>query len=118
MITYSNGTNITDNNHQSHDEYSLGQFKDDQFQNHRHDVGIRFKLPGMSGDETCFDGLITTAAPNSIIELRENSPDYLSSTYRLRWHDPLYGDYNDNKARFGEVTRGKRKGVKYIIKVL
>lgn len=78
----------------SHDVYTVGQFKDDQMQSHNHYIG--YQPHGIIGDRG--DSLLSGNATSS-----------LSSQYNVQ------GVY---AARNGTVTRGKRKGVKFIIKVL
>ena len=65
----------------------VGQFKDDQLQDHSHKVRL-----GSGGD-----GLAASGASVLLAD------------------DRVQGAYN---ARIGDITRGKRKGVKYLIKVL
>ena len=81
------GTNGTDSI-ASHDAYTLGQFKDDQLQNHQHSI----LLGSGSGNQ---------ATTNQWANWREVNTGYVLSSYRR-----------------GDVTRGKRKGVCYLIKVL
>ena len=64
----------------------VGQFKDDQLQEHHH-MGMYNKYP------------------NGIYYMQEGSHGTANTS-------------NVQNARKGDVTRGKRKGVKYIIKVL
>ncbi len=72
----------------SHDEYTVGNFKDDQLQSHTH--------------YSTTQGSSATAVPN------------LATSYT----GTNTVGFSPNQGRFGTVTRGKRKGVKYIIKVL
>jgi len=78
-----------------HDVYTVGQFKDDQVQNHKH------YLPPYTA--------ISQTAVSSYADMTSNITD-----------DSTSGYYSLNMAngRKGSVTRGKRKAVKYIIKVL
>lgn len=76
---------------QDHDEFTIGEFKDDQFQGHGHDVPYNY---GTSGS---FGGVIG----GSIHEACATTPMTLSGY---------------SKVRFGTVTRGKRKGVNFCIK--
>ena len=72
----------------------VGQFKDDQLQNHAHSVIIY----GGGGS-------------NGVISTTTGSP------YR-EYTDGAYYNAGNRDPRYGNVTRGKRKGVKFIIKVL
>ena len=89
------GQNATDSI-ADHDVYTVGQFKDDQVQSHAHDIN-----------------------PN--IGANQYGNRYIGggSDY---WYSMLseLGTYTTTamSGRKGSVTRGKRKGVKYIIKVL
>lgn len=76
----------------SHDVYTLGQFKDDQLQNITGNVGTR--NGGASGAFT--SGSTATSGAGS-----ENWSGVIFNASRV--------------ARTGTVTRGKRKGVNYII---
>lgn len=74
----------------------VGQFKDDQLQKHKHwnNPAVNF---GAAGSATSnFGG----------VQLGSVFASYLQTN----------GVEND--VRYGDVNRGKRKGVKYIIKVL
>ena len=70
----------------------MGEFKDDQLQSHRH----KYTHNTYSGDQN--GGGHVTGMQSSYTEEPANDNKY--------------------KCRTGDVTRGKRKGVKYIIKVL
>ena len=70
----------------------VGEFKDDQLQDHEHD----------------FNGAYTSEIGN-IMSIRMYNRDIYSA---IRPHQYVA------EGRHGNVTRGKRKGVKYIIKVL
>ena len=97
-----NGTYVFDNTEtnpstglagtQNHDEYTLGQFKDDQLQSHSHYVAVN------TGGETSAwiwkFGIVNGYAQDV-------------------WGDLVGGTYG---ARAGTVTRGKSVGVNYIIK--
>jgi len=88
------GTNVIDKasgNLATDDIYTVGQFKDDCLQNHNHSVPI-YPIIASGGAV----GLVSGG--QSVV--------YNESTANIK-----YGRYED-------VTRGKRKGVKYIIKVL
>lgn len=76
----------------THDVYTVGQFKDDQLQNHLHSLYIR-SASGYSDSPNVCGGNESTSA--------KFDTGYIHSSYRR-----------------GNVTRGKCKGVKYIIKVL
>ena len=92
MITYCKGTDIIDNVNQNHDTYKLGEFKDDQLQKHRHHFEI--ECDHSDGNER---GVYRRGVSN----------------YSSDGHNTDY-----NSGRSGDVTRGKRKGVNYLIKVL
>ena len=79
----------------SHDEYTLGQFKDDQFQIHGH---------SMAGGS---DG-----GSNWVVN-RMYSGNAIGDTV-CAFTPTKYGD-NDNP-RYGTTTHGKQIGVNYIIK--
>ena len=89
------GQNATEgNNLATHDVYTVGQFKDDQFQKHGHSL-IR--------NSQDFPLQTTAWQPDEVItDHYGNKPDV---------SDP-------NSGRYGTTTHGKQKGVKYIIKVL
>ena len=78
----------------THDVYTVGQFKDDQLQDHYHSV---------SGGK-----LLQTSGSNPAYASGNNGGSD-SATGRI---------YETSSLRAGTVTRGKSKGVKYIIKVL
>lgn len=98
-----NGTYVFDNTEtdpstglagtQNHDEYTLGQFKDDQLQNHRH---------------TLFSNPNTGSAPGASWYSTDcgGNNNFVDGT--------LYTSYNGGRG--GTVTRGKSVGVNYIIK--
>ena len=91
------GTNVKDHaNIITDDTYTLGQFKDDQLQNHNH-YNIVYTA---SGSIDIWNPYLVGRTESSISSIS----------------NPHTGTVLN--ARFGEVTRGKRKGVKYIIKVL
>lgn len=82
----------------THDVYTVGEFKDDCFQNHTHGVycGNNGATSGTSWFDTNYG----------------NSSHFLSTvmfTHFVR---------NNTNFRFRSTTHGKQKGVKYIIKVL
>lgn len=76
----------------NHDVYLIGQFKDDQLQNHTHTVETR-----------AFDNYF-------------NQP--MSGGGNVDGNRGDTNTTNPTSGRHGTVTRGKRKGVEYIIKVL
>lgn len=76
---------------QNHDEYTLGEFKDDQFQYHRHEIAVNTGTSGQYRN-------ITGAAQKAV--------DYAENTLGI----------SSGYGRHGTVTRGKSVGVNYIIK--
>lgn len=82
------GQNATDTI-ATHDVYNIGQFKDDQLQNHTHD--LRMNSANLYASGTANNGYF-----------------YNSS--------PITDTINTENCRHGDVTRGKRKGVNYCIK--
>ena len=88
------GINTIDTNLATHDSYTLGEFKDDQLQKHSHTYPVSY--PGTLGS----NGNIPYS--NSSSADRHDVTSWLSG------------------GRIGtpDVTRGKRKGVIYLIKVL
>ena len=87
----------TTHNISTHDVYNLGEFKDDQFQGHRH-TSMQLSL----GRE-------------------ENSPNYLKFvsnsyyTYNHNVGDPI-SDGSNGTPRIGSTTHTKQLGINYIIK--
>lgn len=77
---------------QSHDEYTLGQFKDDQFQGHKHNFTAQIKLGG--SDE---------GTQGSV------------STHTSTTTSPV-SDGTNGTPRTGTTTHGKQVGLYYIIK--
>lgn len=75
-----------------HDIYTVGEFKDDQLQNHSHS----------------FNNTVDYAVGNRM-SVRMYNRDFI---------DPVLPQQSIADGRKGNVTRGKRKAVKYIIKVL
>ena len=75
---------------QNHDEYTIGQFKDDQIQNHKH-------YSAQGGSQ--YSGW--------------NNYQY-ESNYALGPNN-LVGDVYD--CRYGNTTHGKQMGINYIIRV-
>ena len=91
----SNGTDIIDNVNQNHDTYKLGEFKDDRFQGHDHEYYAPSDTEG-----------------NAIYEdMWCEDPEWQRTRKILSREDC-------GTARYGDTTRGKRKGVNYLIKVL
>ena len=89
------GTNGTDTI-AAHDAFSLGQFKDDQLQEHNHE----------------FYSVTATGAGNSNPYITTEGG---SSAYLKYFSGAVKGVLN---ARRGTTTHGKQKGVTYLIKVL
>lgn len=77
---------------------TVGLFKDDQVQNHNHYVG----------DSSYMDTTIGTIAGNT---------NYFPKMFPYKAGATIFA-HEISQGRHGTVTRGKRKGVKYIIKVL
>lgn len=75
----------------AHDRYTLGQFKDDQLQNFVISQGTRYQ----SNTASAGDGFIEGRVDGGTIQIKSE---------------------NATTGRFGDVTRGKRLGVNYIIK--
>lgn len=88
------GTNNTDTI-PAHDIYTLGQFKNDQFQDHGH-FTRNSSGTGGSGNTVPYGGSFTDENRGAIISITTITPG--------------------NDARHGGVTHGKQKGVNYIIK--
>ena len=84
----------------SHDGSTLGEFKDDQLEDHKHNLGTQES----SGQLTIRGG--TSFEGNSAFR---GSGELATA---------IYVQYVNGNARRGSVTRGKRKGVNYLIKVL
>ena len=98
------GTNSKDHtNIVTDDTYTLGQFKNDQLQNHEH-------------------FLWTDRNDQNEYHARGDVSGHIGNNYIVREQrneEWIQGIRTDKlNARTGTVTRGKRKGVKYIIKVL
>ena len=89
------GTNSTDTI-ANHETYTLGEYKDDQLQDHKHDNYIINSAQNKS---------VTLAAGNYGFGASSNG----SGAFLV--NGMVSGSY-----RIGDVTRGKRKGVNYIIK--
>lgn len=76
----------------THDVYTVGEFKDDQILDHKH-----------------FDRIVTSSGSNGNFVMAGNQNG--------TWANPSEM-YVRSSSRKGSVNRGKRKGVKFIIKVL
>ena len=86
---------------QNHDEYTLGQFKDDQFQGHEHTYILE------RNKKASDSGVGTNDYYERYYDLDSNKAhNTLDITSK-----PYYGN-----VRFGTTTHGKRVGVNYIIK--
>ena len=92
------GENTTDTI-ASHDVYGLGEFKDDQFQGHKHTITQEAgdAPSGVSPNSPAFFGGI--AGTSNTNAMKETSSDGTNGTPRV-----------------GTTTHGKQKGVTYIIK--
>lgn len=86
------GTNITVVPGDSHDAYAMGEFKNDQLQDHVHGIRLR----ALAGGEGQWNP-----------EWMGRSGDYIESNPHST---SVWG------ARTGSVTRGKRRGAYFIIK--
>ena len=87
---------------QNHDEYTLGQFKDDQFQGHEHTYILE------RNKKASDSGVGTNDYYERYYDLDSNKAhNTLDITSK-----PYYGN-----VRFGTTTHGKRVGVNYIIRV-
>ena len=79
-------------------------FKDDQFQFHKHNVAVdgnnNYQLGASQGWNQTMQNSATVALSSKAIPVRTSNMT------------------SDVAFRNGDVTRGKRKGVKFIIKVL
>lgn len=92
-----NGTNTI----ATHEEYTLGEFRDDQFQTHAHNLNnsVVGSVAAVSTTQAgTSDGWLCNGGGGSV-------KGYWSVS-------------NPTTGRNGDVTRGKRKGVTYLIKVL
>lgn len=90
------GTNTT-NTIAAHDEYTLGQFKDDQVQGHAHSY--------------TFDNTTTVLASASGVD--KNTPTVLPKTSTT---EDIISFEDNGTPRVGDSTHGKQLGVNYIIK--
>lgn len=93
------GQNSTDTM-EAHDVYNVGEFKDDQFQGHQHKLGA-----GLVNYVTTTNGLGDGSHPTQMY----------GST--LPNTNGIVSDGTNGTPRVGNVTRGKRKGVNYIIHI-
>ena len=100
-----------------HDVFVLGQFKDDQFQGHKHDRVVNFNDPGHShnfrfggGDNQAF---ITNNG--SMSWNQTTSTDKTGITIDMTVENPTTDTVNGTP-RTGSVTRQKSIGVNYVIK--
>ena len=90
------GTNGTDSI-ATHDAYSLGAFKDDQIQTHQHYINNAITQSGQPGQQA------TTLQMGAE-----------SGAFQVLYADAMPA----GQGRNGSTTRGKRKGINYLIKVL
>ena len=90
------GRNTT-NTIEAHDEYTLGQFKDDQVQGHAHHY--------------TFDNTTTVLASASGVD--KNTPTVLPKTSTT---EDIISFEDNGTPRVGDSTHGKQLGVNYIIK--
>lgn len=104
------GSNSTDSV-STHDTFTQGEFKDDQVQNHTHsitDPGHKHAMSQLAftySGQGIYDDLITSYSSTL------NSVDSSSNTTGITINNP-------NSGRHDDVTRGKSKGVTFIVKVL
>ena len=99
------GTNVRDTI-ATHDTYTIGQFKDDQMQGHTHYIG-RMDNPGnirLGARQASVSG-----TGIAIADWKNGASSTDGQTYGM-----MAGRYNNQN----DVTRGKRKGIIYIIKAL
>lgn len=116
------GQNTTDTI-AAHDEYTIGQFKDDQLQSHTHTRGT-MNITGNAywkGDAgrgfQSFDGALAATAMGSGYYADGGHPGGSSANgINLNASRNWSGATSAPSGRVGDVTRGKRKGVNYIIK--
>ena len=101
------GSNSTDSV-STHDTFTQGEFKNDQVQNHTHsitDPGHKHKFRSFYGAGGNRMGYTTT----SIDDIVQEEVDNVTTGITIN---------NPNSGRHGDVTRGKSKGVTFIVKVL
>lgn len=82
----------------AHDTYALGQFKDDQFQGHKHKIELQYNNDGAG----TYGGEIGNGD-------RNHSPKTIFA-------DTVFSDATNGKPRVSTTTHGKQIGVNYIIK--
>lgn len=87
---------VLDTSDHSHDVYTVGEFKDDQLQKHRHQLCTQSGAGSGNDAWTYRNTAISGANP----------------------HGALWTYEDSFRGRVGDTTRMKSKGVKYIIKVL
>ena len=97
------GENTTDTI-ASHDVYEIGEFKDDQFQGHWHNLGNSNGTVTVALGASIKGGSVTGANPGGEIRYTvENALDAIT-------------DGTNGEPRTGTTTHSKQKGVTYIIK--
>lgn len=98
------GENTTDTI-TDHDVYELGEFKDDQFQGHWHNLGNS-------------NGTVTVSLGASIkgSDTKSAASDQSMSRYIVDTALDAITDGTNGEPRKGTTTHGKQKGVTYIIK--
>ena len=88
----------------AHDTYTLGEFKDDQMQQHRHELAVRTYKGGIS------HGYPYTGLGSSNTAMGDTSYSYDGTLGGVK-------SYMGNiDGRVGTTTHGKQIGVNYIIK--
>ena len=98
------GENTTDTI-ADHDVYELGEFKDDQFQGHWHNLGSSDGVVTVSLGAGDKGGSINSAAPELSVK-----------RYPVNTALDAITDGTNGEPRVGTTTHGKQKGVTYIIK--
>ena len=93
-----NRTFITDNTNQAHEVHTLGQFKDDQFQGHRHESN-----PASGSEGSPFGTPLLGRDGGGRTDLYARKP---------------LADDTNGTPRYGTTTHGKQMGVTYLIKAL
>ena len=111
----------------THDTYTLGQFKDDQFQTHTHSNDITYtssltKSGSISAQLFSYSGFGSGDAlsANSFSDDASWGSSYIkisdTTSYTLKLTKS--GSVNSpNSGRYNDVTRGKRLGINFIIKI-
>ena len=97
------GENTTDTI-ASHDVYELGEFKDDQFQGHWHDLGNSNGTVTVALGASAKGGSVTGAGVSA------------ENRYTVERALDAVTDGTNGESRTGTTTHGKQKGVTYIIK--